>query len=68
MQLAASANKAVAKISKLRKEKKRKDSQDLILDSSPSDMTDMDGVAHLSLGDLGFQQRFLQEYHAPPLP
>lgn len=68
MQLAASANKAVAKISKLRKERKRKDSQVLILDSSPSDMADMDGVAHFSLGDLGFQQRFLQEYHAPPLP
>lgn len=51
MQLAASANKAVAKISKLRKEKKRKDSQDLILDSFPSDMTDVDGLAHFSLGD-----------------
>ena len=44
MQLAASANKAVAKISKLRKERKRKDSQVLILDSSPSDMTEGEGL------------------------
>ena len=51
MELAASANKAVAKISKLCKERRRKDSQVLILDSSPSDMTDKDGVVHFSLGD-----------------
>ena len=51
MELAASANKAVAKISKLCKERKRKDSQVLILDSSLSDMPNVDGVAHFSLGD-----------------